>query len=129
MNGSDSSQQGVILVIDDDNKTLTMVRKTLEREGYRVQTALDAAEGVKWYEEHWRDVELVLLDFWMPEITGDHVLEYLQRLDPCVRIVLLTGNKYAFGNQLYESGVRGCLEKPFQPAELTQQVQEALSPL
>jgi len=118
-----------ILVIDDESAILNIVKTALEREGYTVHTASSADEGIKLYEEHWRNIELVLLDFWMPGMTGDHVLEYLQGLDPGVRVVLLTGNKYSFERQLHQSSVRGCLEKPFELAELSQRVHQAIDPL
>lgn len=128
MNFSSDSQPGAVLVIDDDSAILSLVKTALELEGYSVYTASSAVEGIKLYEAHWRNIELVLLDFWMPGMNGDHVLEYLQGLDPGVRVVLLTGNKYSFERQLHASGICGCIEKPFDVAELSERVHQAVDP-
>ena len=127
MNSNGGSEQ-VILVIDDEIGVLEMVKAALECEGFKVYAASNADEGIKLYEEHWRDIGLVLLDFLMPGMTGDHVLEYLQSLDPDVRVVLLTANKYSFERQRHSSSVLGCLEKPFELPQLSEQVHQALSP-
>jgi DNA-binding NtrC family response regulator len=128
MNFSGNLQLGAVLVIDDDSAILALVKATLERDGYAVYTASSAAEGIKLYEEHWRNIEVVLLDFWMPGLNGDHVLEHLQSLDPGVRIVLLTGNKYSFERQLQAKGICGCIEKPFDVMELSERVHQAAAP-
>jgi CheY-like chemotaxis protein len=128
MNSGPNSQRRTILVIDDEHGVLEMVKAALESEGYAVHAASNADEGIKLYEEHWRNIELVLLDFLMPGMTGDHVLECLQSLDPDVRVVLLTANKYSFQRHLHASSILGCLEKPFELAELSERVREALTP-
>ena len=128
MNFSGAPQLGAVLVIDDDSAILSLVKKALEREGYTVYTASSAVEGIKLYEAHWRNIEVVLLDFWMPGLNGDHVLEHLKTIDPGVRIILLTGDKYSFERQLRTSGICGCIEKPFDIMELSERVHQAADP-
>jgi DNA-binding NtrC family response regulator len=128
MNFSGNPQPGAVLVIDDDTTVLSLVKTALEREGYTVYSASSAVEGIKLYEAHWRNIEVVLLDFWMPGLNGDHVLEHLQSIDPGVRIILLTGDKYSFERQLRTSGICGCIEKPFDLMELSERVHQAADP-
>ena len=57
-----------ILVIDDDRGVLELLKKILEKNGYAVDTAVDAVEGLaKIYE---RPPDLITLDILMPGITG-----------------------------------------------------------
>jgi DNA-binding NtrC family response regulator len=128
MNFSSDPQPRAILVIDDDSAILSLVKATLEREGYAVYSASNAVDGIKLYETHWRNIEVVLLDFWMPGLNGDHVLQHLQSIDPGVRILLLTGDKYSFERQLHASGICGCIEKPFDVMELSERVHQAADP-
>jgi CheY-like chemotaxis protein len=128
MSFKEDPQLGAVLVIDDDAAILSLVKATLEPEGYTVHTASNAADGIKLYEAHWRNIEVVLLDFWMPGLNGDHVLEHLRSLDPGVRIVLLTGDKYSFERQLRASGICGCIEKPFDVLQLSAQIHQAADP-
>jgi DNA-binding NtrC family response regulator len=128
MSLSSDLQPGAVLVIDDDSSILSLVKTALAHEGYTVYTASSAVEGIKLYETHWRNIGVVLLDFYMPGLNGDHVLEHLQSIDPGVRIVLLTGDKYSFERQLRASGICGCIEKPFDIMELSERVHQASDP-
>jgi CheY-like chemotaxis protein len=64
----------------------------LIREGWVVLTASDPAEGLQSYEAHWRGIALVLLDYYMPGLRGDEVWERLKRINPQVRVLLMTAS-------------------------------------
>ena len=85
-------EQGVILAIDDDTEVLNSIRRLLIREGWVVLTASDPAEGLQSYEAHWRGIALVLLDYYMPGLRGDEVWERLKRINPQVRVLLMTAS-------------------------------------
>lgn len=79
----------VILVVDDDESILHSVRALLEREGHQVLTAQSgeaALEIIKSTELH-----LLLVDYFMPRMTGAELIEEIRRFDPLVQIVLQTG--------------------------------------
>jgi CheY-like chemotaxis protein len=103
----------LVLAIDDENDILDVVRLTLEGEGFRVQTALTPQEGIKYFEAHRREVNVVLLDFLMPEMTGDVVFECLQQINPDVPVILLTGCDDHVAKRLFANGLRAYLQKPF----------------
>ena len=85
-------EQGVILAIDDDTEVLNSIRRLLIREGWVVLTASDPAEGLQSYEAHWQGIALVLLDYYMPGLRGDEVWERLKRINPQVRVLLMTAS-------------------------------------
>ena len=112
------SAQPQILVIDDEADVLTVIRMTLEKEGFQVHTAGTVAAGLEFFARHSAEMRLVLLDYLWPEMTGDRVFERLQQLDPGVRVVLLTGCDFEVARKLLARGVRGYLQKPFMIEDL-----------
>ena len=85
-----SSAKPCVLAIDDEKDLLDAIKLTLEGEGYEVLATSNPDEGLKLYEQHWRKIGVVLLDYLMPEMTGDLVFECLLRLNPSVKVLLLT---------------------------------------
>jgi two-component system, OmpR family, response regulator len=69
----------------------------------------------------------VLLDFLMPDMTGDLVFECLQTVNPDVRVILLTGCEDNVAKRMFEAGLRGYIQKPFYIEDLVQRVREELS--
>jgi CheY-like chemotaxis protein len=119
-----SSDKPGILVIDDEINMLDIIKTTLEGEGYVVFTAGDPRVGLDVYEQHWREIKVVLLDYLMPNMTGDLVFECLQRLNPDVRVLLLTACDDHVARQMFQAGLRGYIQKPFYLGDLITRVAE-----
>ncbi|MGD0058081.1 MAG: response regulator [Verrucomicrobiia bacterium] len=115
-----------VLAIDDEPEILEIIRQCLEGEGMPVLTALGSKNGLETYENRWREIGVVLLDYVMPEMTGDLVLEFLQRINPDVRVILLTGCDDQVARGMFEAGVRGYIQKPFYIDDLVQRVRDEL---
>lgn len=117
-----------VLIIDDNMGVLNMVRLALEDEGYTVHAAGNPQEGIELFKQHSQSISLVLLDFRMPEMTGDRVFDCLQKINADVPVLLMTGfyedtqeAKQLLGN------VRGYLIKPFHLGNLLGKVREVVS--
>lgn len=106
-----------ILVIDDDEEMLAVLKAFLEREGHRVlehsrgEWAIAAAECER--------VDAVILDKELPRMNGFDLLAFFRRRWPEVPVILIT----AFGGQRVKEealrlGAARYLEKPFRVAEL-----------
>jgi len=126
MSRNGDSEPVSILAIDDEPAILDILKTALEREGYTVHTASTPMAGIKFYEQHWRTIELVLTDFMMPEMTGDMVVEHLQRINPDVRVLLLSGSYVLEGNKKFDNSLRGHMQKPFNLDVLALQVKAAI---
>ena len=66
-------------------------------------------------------------DFLLPPLTGDFVFDELQRFNPDVRVVLLTGCNEFVADEMFQKGLRGYLKKPFSLTDLAQKVEDAIS--
>jgi len=120
------SQQCVILAIDDETQILDSIRRTLIREGWVVLTASDPAEGLRLYGEYWQGISLVLLDYFLPDKRGDEVWESLKRINPQVRVLLMTASDDYVPPQMLHGGICGFIMKPATRKELLRRIREAL---
>jgi DNA-binding response OmpR family regulator len=113
-----------ILVVDDDEKILRLVRMYLEREGYPVREARDGQAALAAIALH--DPRLVVLDLMLPEIDGLSVLRAIRRKSRTPVIVLSARGTVGDRIEGLESGADDYVPKPFSPAELVLRVQRVL---
>ena len=127
MTSSNSSPKECILAIDDEEGFLVILKVTLTSQGYLVHTASSPSEAIKLYGERWQEISMVLLDYLLPEMSGDSVFENLQRLNPDVRVVLLTACEESVADEMLKRGLRGYLQKPFDFPDLAQKIRDAIN--
>ena len=78
----------MILCIDDEATGLIVRKMVLESNGYKVLTALSGPEGLKLFVAN--SIDAVVLDYSMPDMDGGQVAAELKRLNPKIKILLLT---------------------------------------
>jgi CheY-like chemotaxis protein len=78
----------LILCIDDEALGLKIRKAVLEKEGYRVLTALDGTSGLTLFKDE--PVEGVILDYFMPGMDGGKVAIAMRKHRPEVPILLLS---------------------------------------
>src|SRR5512135_2678958 len=86
-----------LLCIDDHEASLGGWCLYLQRAGYSVQTACTPQEGLELFAT--RPVDLVLLDYALPEMNGGEVAAAMKQIKPDVRIVLFSGATIPQGDQ------------------------------
>ena len=113
-----------VLVVDDDVKTVELVRLYLNRDGYRVLTAYDGVEALRLAREGHPD--LIVLDLMLPGIDGLEVCRIL-RGESDVPIIMLTA-KTTDQDKLagLNLGADDYVTKPFSPRELAARVRAVL---
>ncbi|WP_163338616.1 response regulator [Desulfopila sp. IMCC35008] len=105
---------GHILVIDDDEAIREMLRRLLERNGYRVTTAEDGREGLLTFQQESFDV--VITDVLMPEMDGIEIIMQLLNQDSNVRIIAISGGGRIPSNEyLHLAGELGALRQFVKP--------------
>src|SRR5262245_21699466 len=78
-----------VLLVDDNPDYLQATRLLLEREGHNVLTATNGPEALALLPAH--QVDLLLLDYFMPGMTGEQVVAEVRKFDPFVQVILQTG--------------------------------------
>jgi signal transduction histidine kinase len=78
-----------ILVVDDQEETLASVQRLLEREGHRVLLADGGQRALELFGQ--QEVHLLLVDYFMPRMTGEELIAEIRKIDTQVQIVLQTG--------------------------------------
>src|SRR5262252_9192379 len=89
MSKPEKSTGYTILLTDDNLDYLQVTKRLLEREGHTVLTASAGQEALEILK---RDrIDLLLLDYYMPGMTGEQVVTELRRWNPYVQVILQTG--------------------------------------
>jgi len=106
-----------VLIADDDDKLLRMLRRTLTYECFEVVTASDGQQALDAVATHHPDV--IVLDWLMPGLDGVQVTERLRaQRDPTPILMLTARDAIEDRVEGLESGADDYLVKPFAPVEL-----------
>ncbi|MFZ7128630.1 MAG: response regulator [Desulfobacterales bacterium] len=108
-----------ILVVDDDEDTLFLIRKMLEKIGHRVTATPSAEEALVIFNGATNNFNLVLTDMVMPGIDGCELARRINEIDAQIPIVLITG----YGPEdllpnMQSCEIRKIVYKPFTVEEL-----------
>jgi len=114
-----------VLVVDDDQKLLKMLTRTLVYENLDVVTATNGLEAMEQIITHKPD--LLIVDWMMPKMNGLELVSRLRDDEDKTLIMMLTA-KDEIENRVegLESGADDYLVKPFAPAELVARVHALL---
>ena len=120
------SRAGDILVVDDEVNIVGLIVDLLQDEGYSVRSALNGVEALRAIAEH--RPALILVDMYMPQMTGLMLLEQLHALGVAdIPIILMTASPSAAG-QIAAHEMVDYLPKPFDIEELLACVSRYLQP-
>jgi two-component system, OmpR family, response regulator len=113
-----------ILVIEDDERISSFIRRGLEAEGYLVDVVQDGREGV---EKGMAPYDLILLDLLLPDQSGHEVCQTLRQEQVQTPILILTA-KDALEDKLsgFDHGADDYLTKPFAFEELLARIKALL---
>jgi DNA-binding response OmpR family regulator len=113
-----------ILVVDDEERILHLLKDYLEQESFRVVTAADGREAL--FVARHEKPDLIVLDLMMPEMDG-HAFMRQHRKEHETPIILLTARVEETDKVLgLELGADDYITKPFSPRELTARIRAVL---
>ncbi|MFQ5714305.1 MAG: response regulator [Candidatus Scalinduaceae bacterium] len=128
--GPVSDYKADILIIEDEEVILDMMKIILEKRGHKVFIAKDSNDGMKMYENNKYDV--VLCDLAMPKVNGWRVAKYIKDIDAIRKMaktpfVLITGYELDTDNLNYrKEGVDFILKKPLEFDELNKMIYDLI---
>jgi DNA-binding NtrC family response regulator len=113
-----------LLLVDDETGLLDLMRRYLTRLGYQVDAYTNAHAALQRFESQAGDYALVVVDWSMPGMTGDELLDQILALNPKVRVLVCSGYQYNIGR--FPKDVQpqiAFLLKPFLPKMLADAVE------
>ncbi len=115
-----------LLVVEDDPEMRDLLRKVLEKEGYRVSVASDGAEALSLLGQ--AAFDLVVTDMLMPVKNGLDLLHDVHRSRPSLPVIMVTAfGDWASYSRAVEEGAAAFINKPLRMSELVSTVQTTLS--
>jgi CheY-like chemotaxis protein len=122
---SDNEESSIVLVVDDDDMVRRAAVRVLVRH-YRVEEFADAVEAVARVLAG--GIAAVLTDMTMPGMSGLELSRRVRAYDPGLPVVLMTASGSAeLRERALSEGISSYLAKPFEPAELLEAVERAVS--
>lgn len=114
-----------ILLIEDDQRVASFIRRGLAAEKFLVDAAHDGQTGLQWAES--REYNLVILDLMLPSLSGQEVLQAIRKKDRTIPVLILTARGAVRDKvALFEGGCDDYVTKPFAFAELLARVKALL---
>jgi len=108
-----------VLYIDDDEVMVVMVERLLERLGYRVTCLHDPARAIEFVRAAPRDIDIVVSDLNMPELSGLDVARALHGIRPELPVIISSGNlPDHLQAEARQAGVRALVHKQYTLEEL-----------
>ena len=117
-----------VLLIDDEERILTVGREICKALGYSVITAASGKEALRIYKARKNEIHLVILDMIMPDMDGGLVFNSIKAIDPEVKVLLSSGySEEGEAASIMERGCDGFIQKPFKIDSLSMKVRQILS--
>ena len=118
-----------ILVVDDEQSILDIMKNTLELYGYRIMTAHNGIEALSIYTHEKDRIDVVITDLIMPSLDGMTMARNLRKMNPGVKIITSSGIKISEADSANLGNVNHIfLQKPYTAEKLLSTLQEILYP-
>ncbi|GAB6268228.1 MAG: response regulator [Smithella sp.] len=115
----------IILVIEDNEQNLYLMRFLLEKNGFTVVEATDGEKGVEMAKE--TKPHLILLDIQLPRMDGYAVAHELRKNNELADTPIVAVTSYAMvgdRERILAAGADGYIEKPIDPEKFIEQIKE-----
>ena len=116
-----------ILLVEDQDAIRSLLNQILERKGYTVLPARDGREALLLSEKHMAEIDLMITDIVMPQMSGHELAHKLSATRPSMKIIYISGYADRSLEQIDGASAEvAYLEKPFSPDVLMRKVRAVL---
>jgi two-component system, cell cycle sensor histidine kinase and response regulator CckA len=118
------ARAATILLVDDESFVRGVAFMALQRRGHTVYVAHGGEDGLRHFREHRHEIDIVVSDINMPDMTGPQMVEIMRRERPDLAVLFISGHN----NVLPDWAKRTCgvLAKPFMAPPFVAKVEECL---
>jgi DNA-binding response OmpR family regulator len=109
------------MVVDDETDILAVVRSSLKRKGYNVETFSDSLLALIAFKANSPKYDLVISDIRMPKLNGFELCKELRKVSPEIKIIFMTAfeiDKAEFDKVMPSLKINGFIAKPFHASKL-----------
>ncbi len=115
-----------IISLDDVQDATVLIGKILRKKGHTVHTFTEEDDAISFAEEH--KVDLAILDIKLKKMNGVEVLAILKKIDPAMRVIMLTGYPTVeTAREAISFGADEYCVKPIDRDELEEKVEKVLN--
>lgn len=115
-----------ILIVEDEKSISILVEKFLKPQGYTVLAAYDGNSGLDIFARNAHAVDLVVLDYTLPGISGKTVFEKMIAIKPDVAVIVISGHHTEEIRSGFHSKVKEFIAKPFSILALNAYIRSVL---
>lgn len=116
-----------MLVVDDEDKIRSLIRKYAEFEGHTVTEAANGMEAVAICRSNPHDFDIIIMDVMMPELDGFSAVSEIRKVS-CTPVLMLSARGEEYDKiHGFELGIDDYVVKPFSPKELMMRVQAIMN--
>jgi len=120
-------QHHTILLVEDEESLLDVLKLVLEASGYNVLTAADGEEAVVVYAKHGKQISLVLSDMGLPRMGGWDAMLKILEINPRAKVILASGFfESRLREEVVSAGAIDFIQKPYVPEIILQRIEEII---
>lgn len=116
-----------ILVVDDNEEVLKLLKKDLEFLGYEVITEKNSVHALQTFKEDYNKFDLILTDYMMPDLKGYELAERIKKIKSNIPVILMTGHMDVDKINMKKKYIDGCISKPIEISRLSQIIRKILN--
>lgn len=119
--------KGLILFVDDEELNRVLAQDILESIGYQSILASSGIEAINIFKNNREKIDIVILDFMMPEMDGKDTFIELKKIDENIKVILSSGYSETEDIQfMKEMGLTSIINKPYRIEDLKELLDSVL---
>jgi PAS domain S-box-containing protein len=116
-----------ILLVDDEDMVADIGKDMLEKLGYTVLVAAGGVEAIELFKRQREQIDLVILDMIMPDMSGGETFSRMRAIRPNAKILLSSGYSLdSRASAIMKQGCNGFIQKPFNLKRISHKIREIL---
>ncbi len=116
-----------ILVIEDEQMLMELVKVVLTSKGYQVISARDGDQGIEAFRKNIGEIGAVISDIGLPRVSGAEVLRQIRAIDSSAKLIAASGFiEPEVKSKLMEIGVTSFVHKPYATSEILRTLRDLL---
>jgi CheY-like chemotaxis protein len=117
-----------VLAIDDNEEFRSLIKELLEPHGFDVHSVGNPVKALEQFTREKDNFQLVFLDYYMPQLDGAKTFEWLKKLNPSVKVIIVSGaDELRLRQILAQHPIDGYIRKPFRVQEALRIIQHVMN--